>query len=248
MPRKFATAAAALCLSACASTQIPPKDYTAFNTEAPRSILVVPVVNHSNEVDAANLFLTTTALPLAERGFYVFPTNATRKLMEAEGLGDAGLVHGTRTTKLAEVFGADAVLYVEVLKWTSDYNVINSEVETAMLYTLKSGKTDQVLWQDEQEYVHSFSANSGNILADLIVNAVTAAIDSTRSDYTPVALAANVTVLSPEGSGIPFSPYSPSYDDNGKLFPSSGTGKISDATQEAISAPGVRAPDLPGEE
>ena len=241
MLRKFVLATVALSLSACATTKIPPKDYTSLNSEAPRSILVVPVVNHTNEVDAANLFLTTTALPLAERGFYVFPTNAARKLMEAEGLGDAGLVHGTQTSRLAKVFGADAVLYVEVLKWESNYNVLSSEMKTGMLYTLKSGKTDEVLWQDEQDYVHSFSANSGNIFADLIANAVSAAINSTKSDFTPVAMGANVTVLSPAGSGIPFGPYSPSYSENAKLFPSSGSGKITDATQEAISAPGLSA-------
>lgn len=241
MLRKASLILAAASLSGCAVTKIPPKDYTTFNTEAPRSILVVPVVNHTNEVDAANLFLTTAAVPLSERGFYVFPTNATRRLMEAEGLGDAGLVHGTQTSRLAEVFNADAVLYVEVLKWESDYNVVNSAVETEMLYTLKSGRTDEVLWQDQQQYVHSFASNSGNFLADLLVTAIKAAVDSTRSDYTPVAMAANVTVIAPEGSGIPFGPYSPGYDQNGKRFPSSGTGKISDATQEAISAPGVVA-------
>ena len=243
MLRKSIMGLAAASLGACTTTGPEPKDYTAINTEAPRSILVVPVVNHSNEVDAANLFLTTLAVPLSERGYYVFPTNASRQLMEAEGLGDAGLVHGAETSRLASVFGADAVLYVEVLKWESGYNILSSDTTTAMLYTLKSGKTNEVLWQDEQEYVHSFSANTGNIFADLIANAVSAAIDSTRSDFTPVAMGANITVLTPAGSGLPFGPYAPSVTENAKLFPSSGTGKISDASQEAISAPGVGAPE-----
>lgn len=245
MLRKAIVLAAACSLSACAVTQVPPKDYSAFNAQSPRSILVVPVINHTNEVDAANLFLTTMAVPLAERGFYVFPVNATRGLMEAEGLGDAGLVHATPTNQLAQVFGADAVLYVEVLKWESDYNVFNSNVETAMLYTLKSGRTDEVLWQDEAAYVHSYSANSGNFLADLVANAVVAAVDSTRSDYTPVAMGANISVLTPAGVGLPFGPYSPRQPENAELFPSTGSGKISDSSKEALSAPGIKAPPAP---
>jgi hypothetical protein len=242
MFRSTLIAVAALGLTACTATQVPPKDYSSFHSEAPRSILVVPVVNHSNEVDAANLFLTTTAVPLAERGFYVFPTNATRKLMEAEGLGDPGLVHGTQTKLLADVFGADAVLYVEVLRWESGYNVLSSDITTEMLYTLKSGRSDEVLWQDQQSYVHSFTPDSGNVFADLIASAVVAAVNSTRSDFSSVAMGANVSVLSPAGTGLPFGPYSATYGENQKLFPASGTGKISDAAQEALSAPGVKAP------
>lgn len=243
MLRKLAPILPAILLAGCATTNIEPKDYSAFNAQSPRSILVVPVINHSNEVDAANLFLTTTAVPLAERGFYVFPTNAVRRLMEAEGLGDAGLVHSTETTRLASVFNSDAVLYVEVLKWETNYNVINSDVKTRFLYTLKSGKTNEVLWQDEQEYIHSYSANSGNLLADLLVNAVKAAVDSTRSDFTPVAMSANVSVLTPIGQGMPFGPYSGSYAKNAELFPATGTGKVSDSSQEAVSAPGVKRPE-----
>lgn len=248
MLRNLAVGLVAVSLSACATNQIAQKDYSAFNAEAPRSVLVVPVINHTNEADAANLFLTTMAVPLAERGFYVFPTNATRNLMEAEGLGDAGLVHGTPTSQLAQVFGADSVLYVEVLQWDSNYSILSSDIKTEMLYTLKSGKTDQVLWQDQEEYVHSYSGGSGNFLVDLVATAVSAAIDSTRSDFTPVAMGANVAVLTPAGVGMPFGPYSPSFSQNSALFPATGTGAVTAATQEAISAPGLKVPSPETEE
>jgi hypothetical protein len=50
-------------------------DYTQFRTESPRSILVVPVINKSVDVNAPDYFLSTIAQPLAERGYYVFPLN-----------------------------------------------------------------------------------------------------------------------------------------------------------------------------
>src|SRR5687767_9914919 len=90
-------------LGACATAPAS-KDYTAFMTAKPRSILIVPVINHSSEVEAADLFLTTLAVPLAERGYYVFPTNMTKKLMETDGLSDPQLVHSTDTRRLGALF------------------------------------------------------------------------------------------------------------------------------------------------
>ena len=208
-------------------------------------MLVVPVVNHSNEAEAANLFQTTLAVPLAERGFYVFPTNMSRKLIEDDGLSDPGAVHAAPTQAIAKLFGADTVLYVEILDWKSHYVVTASNIEVKFLYTLKSGKTGAVLWQQEQPFVDSTSANSGNIFADLIANAVTSMIDNGRADYTPVAMAANAAALLPEGQGIPFGPYNPANSDNGKLFPATGSGMVSNATTHAISAPDGTTPPAP---
>lgn len=234
-------------LSGCSTTVVEPKDYTSYYADAPRSILVVPVVNHSNEVDASELFLTTMAVPLAERGFYVFPTNATTTMMGAEGLSDPGFVHQAPTPDLARLFDADAVLYVEVLDWDSNYEVISSSIETEFLYTLKSARTGQVLWQDQQRYVHSTSANSGNPLADLLANALTSVINNTKSDFTPMAIQANIAVLSPAGQGLPFGHRNELVSKNDEYYPATGTGKISNAEREAMSAPGVRAPEVESE-
>ena len=231
-----------LVLSGCAATTVRPKDYTAFAKDSPRSILIVPVVNHSNEVDAADLFMTTLAVPLSERGYYVFPTNASKKLMEAEGLGDPGLIHQTATPDLARVFGTDAVMYVEVIDWKSSYQIVNSSITVEFLYTLKSGKDNTVLWQDQQRYVYSTSSNSGNILADLLANAIKSAIDSTRRDFTPLAMQANLIVLTPYENGVPFGPRSPNRALNEKYYKANGSGRISNATREALSAPGLSVP------
>jgi hypothetical protein len=231
-----------LLLAGCAGNKVIPKDYTAFSNASPKSLLIVPVVNHSNEVDAADLFMTTLAVPLSERGYYVFPTNASKKLMEAEGLGDPGLIHQTPTPDLARVFGTDAVMYVEVLDWKSNYQILSSSIDVEFLYTLKSGKDNSVLWQDQQRYVYSASSNSGNILADLLANAIRGAIDSTRRDFTPLAMQANLIVLTPAENGIPFGHRSPNLKLNQKLYPSNGSGRVSNATREALSAPGLTIP------
>jgi hypothetical protein len=234
------TALAAL-VSACAGAGPVSKDYTAFHAAAPRSIVVVPVINHSEEVEAADLFLSTLPIPLAERGFYVFPINMVKSMMEQDGLADPMLVHTADTTMLAGLFGADAVLYVEILDWRSQYNVLSANVIVDFLYTLKDGRTGQLLWQEQEKFIHSQSGNSGNIFADLIATAIVAAVDSMRSDYTALAHAANATALLRDGQGIPRGPYSPGFGTDGKAFPANGNGRISDATQAAAAADGTGA-------
>jgi hypothetical protein len=228
-------------LSGCGGGPKISRDYTAFRNLDPHSIVIAPVINHTNEVDAADLFMTTLAVPLAERGYYIFPTNAVKKLMDAEGLGDPGLIHQTPTPDLGRIFSSDAVMYVEVLKWKSAYQVVNNKIEVEFLYTLKSSKDNSVLWQDQQSYVYSNSANSGNLIANMVANAIQGAINSTRRDFTPLAQQANLIALTPAGTGVPFGPRSRDYKKNEKYYPDTGSGNVSNATREAISAPGVHS-------
>ena len=187
-----------LFVSACAGTPPASKDYTAFHKNAPRSILIVPVVNHSNEAQAADLFLTTLAMPLAERGYYVFPTAMSKKLIQDDGLSDPGAVHSAPTPALAKLFGADSVLYVEILDWKSRYAITASTITVKFLYTLKSGNTGELLWQEEQGYTYSTSANSGNILADIMANGAEVASTLAAGEQMSAALKAEGEAMKAE--------------------------------------------------
>lgn len=195
-------------LSACAPPGPAPKDYTALTAANPRSILVVPVVNNTTEVDAAATFLDTLAPPLAERGYYVFPVNLVRNTMQESGLGDANMVAQSSTTRLASLFGADAVLYATVEKWDAEYIIFSSSITVDIHYVLKDGKTGAQLWdQDETVVYQPRTANGGNPLADLIVNAVVAAITRAHPDYIPLANQANAEAFNTPQQGLPFGPY-----------------------------------------
>ena len=50
-----------------------PYDYTAFKQSKPRSILVMPPVNSSPDVQAGYSMLSHVTLPLSEAGYYVLP-------------------------------------------------------------------------------------------------------------------------------------------------------------------------------
>lgn len=230
-------AVSAITLAGCATNAPTGKDFSAFEAARPRSILVVPVVNHSSETEAADLFLTTLPVLLGERGYYVFPVNMSKRLMEDDGLADPMLVHGTPSPQVASLFGADSVLYVEVLEWKSTYAVLSSGITVKFLYTLKDGRTNQLLWQEEREAVYSQSSNSGNILVDLVATAIAAAADNARSDYTPVAMVANQAALTVDGQGLPYGPYSPLATQNEVKFAATGSGLVTNSSLSAIAYP-----------
>lgn len=216
-----AVLAMCIILGACAP-KITPPNYSLFMEEDPRSILVVPVLNSSPEVGAADYFLATVTVPLAERGYYVFPVNLTKELLADAGLADPGLVHTTDTARLGKLFGADAVLYVTITNWEAKYVVLTTTVVVGFEYELRSAKSGQTLWKTAETMTYDPQAgSSGNPLADLIVMAVEAAITKAKPNYMPLARQANWMAIAATnvGPGQPkvkcfpvlIGPYNPNY-------------------------------------
>ena len=194
-------------ISGCAS--VPKKDYTAFYTVAPRSILIVPVVNRSVEVDAPNYFLSSITIPVTEQGYYVFPVNTVKRVLEDNGLSDADLVHKALAPKVAALFGADAVLYISINRWDARYMLLTTTVTVDLTYELKDGKTGDVLWADSRHLQYTpQGASGGNVLANLIVDVVQAALVKAAPNYMPLARQANAEAFTFPGPGIPPGPYS----------------------------------------
>jgi len=199
-----------LCLIVCvlAAGCATPKDYTKFNAASPRSLLIVPVVNRSVSVTAPDYFLSTITIPLAEQGYYVFPVNMVKSLLENDGLSDANLVHAAPTQKLCELFGSDAVLYITINKWEACYAVFTTQVKVELYYVIKDGKTGDVLWEQQQAMTYEpQNANTGNLLGNLIAAAVTAAATKAAPNYVPLAQQANSKAFKYPGPGIPPGPY-----------------------------------------
>ena len=200
-----------LAVSGCATA--PKKDFTAFRSENPRSVLVIPVVNKTVEVNAADYFLSTLSIPIAERGYYVFPVDVVKHLLENDGLADSSMVHGADTMKLCNLFGADSVLYVSIEQWDAKYLVLTTQVTVAFEYTIKGCKTGDVLWNHKQTWVYApQNQSTGNPLGDLIAMAINAAVTKAAPNYMPLARQANAMSLKyPDGPGFPAGPYSPDY-------------------------------------
>jgi hypothetical protein len=186
----------------------PPKDLSKFKAANPASILVVPVVNESVEVTAPDYFLSTVTLPLAERGYYVFPVNLVKRMLEDDGLSDANLVHAASAGKVCNLFGADSILYVTIKEWNAQYLVLTTTVNVKLNYAIKDCKTGETIWSHNQRMAYTpQSTNTGNPLGNLIAMAVTAAVAKAAPNYVPLARQANTRAFYPEGVGIPLGPY-----------------------------------------
>jgi hypothetical protein len=193
-------------LTGCA-TQAVKTDLSAFQAAAPRSILVVPAANKSVDVDAPNYLLTTLTVPLAEKGFYVFPVHTAKTVLEQEGLYEGEQIHQQPPAHLAQMFGADAVLYVTINQWDAKYVLLSTTVTVDFDYKLVY-KDGTELWRANKRMQYSpQNQNTGHPLANLIAAAVTAAIERAAPNYMPLTQMANNDVFIWGPTAIPNGPY-----------------------------------------
>jgi hypothetical protein len=196
-----------LLLAGCA-TAPSPYDYSALQAEAPHSILVVPALNNTANVTAPDWFLSTISQPFSNRGYYVFPANMVRGMLNESGLSDAGLVHSVDARRLQTLFGCDSVLFININKWDAKYLIIKTTTEVQFDYELRSCKTNALLWKNKQSITYSpQGAGSGNPIADLIADAIVAAIQKGAPNYMPLARQANLAAAATPGQGLPPGPY-----------------------------------------
>ncbi len=197
-------------LGACVA---PPekKDYTQFRAEEVRSILIVPVVNNTVNVNAADYFLATIATPIAERGYYTFPINLVKNVMEEDGLSDANMVHAALPARLGALFGADAILYISIEHWETRYIILSSTTTVSFTYVLKSARSGEELWRESSTVSYTPNSGGGGGLASLIVMVVAAAIQKAAPNYIPLAKQANAKTVVTPGVGLPAGPYHAEY-------------------------------------
>lgn len=189
-------------LTGCAVSKVPKGDlYPEMYGEMPKVILVVPAINHSTAADAPNLYSSTVAQPLANAGFYVLSTEITRKFFENEGLTTGEQLTAVPYQKFREVFGADAVLYVTIEKWDTNYFVLGGNVTVGISYAMKSTKTGATLWSYANQMVVDTSGDSNN--SGLLGALIATAIKTSTQSYVPIAAQINFMAL----SGIPFGEY-----------------------------------------
>lgn len=203
---KLALCLCVAALTGCANVA-PKKDQSAFTTAAPRSILVVPAVNRSLDVDAANYLLSTLTVPLAEKGFYVFPVHTAKFVLEQEGFYEGEKIHTESPTTLTAMFGADAVLYVTIKRWDAQYAILATTVTVEFDYRMVY-KDGTEIWQATQKMQYSpQNSSSGSPLAMLITAAVNAAVARAAPNYLPLTQQANQQVFVLGPNAIPNGPY-----------------------------------------
>ena len=212
--RWFLLGITAVWLTGCATSTAPGKDYSAFRAANPQSILVLPPLNDSPDVQATASVLSYTTVPLAEAGYYVMPVTLVTETFRQNGLEIASDIHEVAPAKLHEIFGADTALYIKVDKYGVSYQVINSVAVVSVEARLVDLRTGTKLWTG-QAYASSDEGgnNSGGGLVGMLVTALIKQIVNSVSDVShPVAGVATNRLLAVGGrDGLLYGPRSPKY-------------------------------------
>ena len=145
--------------------------YKGIYEEKPISILLMPPINKSTNVDAKEYFHSTLLVPLANKGYYVIPPFLSMEILKRESAYDAELFLNDPIVKFGEVFGADVVIFTIIHSWNKTYGNVKVEVE----YIVKSTRTNRILFERRGaiNYNTTVSGTSGayGALFDLVLTA-----------------------------------------------------------------------------
>lgn len=189
-------------------------DYSAYKQSRPKSILILPPLNESPDVKATYSMLSQVTYPLAEAGYYVMPVALVDETFRQNGMTTPADIHQLPTTKLHQIFGADAGLYVTVSDYGTRYMVISSATivtANAKLVDLKTGAT---LWTGSATASSEEGRqNQGGLIGMLVAAAINQIISSVQDDAGyPIAAMTSARLLSPyPNGGILYGPRSPKY-------------------------------------
>ena len=198
-----------LLLTGCQTVK--PYDYTNFRAHPPRSILVLPPLNESTAIEGTYGYLTTVTRPVAERGYYVFPVAVVDQFMKENGLPGAAEMQQAPLAKVAEITGADAVLFLDLKQYGAHYRLLASVVTVEVSAKLVDTRSGILLWEGHG-MAQQGSNGSGSLLGDLIAAAITQAINKKSDRAHQVSRIANANLFFPEQTGLPYGPYSEKYD------------------------------------
>ena len=164
--------------------------YSGMYNERPLSILIMPPINKSTNVEAKEFFHTTLLVPVANSGYYVIPPFMSMEILKKESAYDAELFLDKPLAKFGEIFGADMVLFTVINKWNK--SSIGAKVTVGVEYIIKSAKTNETLYHRTGVIIYdaSIRSNSGG-LAGLVVSMAASAINTAATNYVKVARACN---------------------------------------------------------
>lgn len=203
--------ASCVLISGCATK--PPVDYSAYKQSRPRSLLVLPPVNNSPDVNASYSVLSYATRPLAEAGYYVMPVALVAQTFQENGMTQPTDMHEASAEKLRQIFGADAALYITVSQYGTTYQVISSASIVTAKATLVDLKTGNVLWAGTATASSAEGQNQQGGLIAVLVTALVQQIAGTvfEQSHTVAALTTDRLLSAGHPGGLLYGPRSPNY-------------------------------------
>lgn len=200
-------------LGGCA-TKAPPYDYAAFMKAKPATLLVLPPVNESPEINATSGVWSHATLPLAEAGYYVLPVTLVDETFRQNGVNTANDAQEIPSTKLREFFGADAAVYMKIKKYGTSYAVLASETRVEVEARIVDLRSGELLWQGKAVATSAEEQQqSQGGLVGLLVTAIVKQIIGTATDasYRYAGVANQRLLGAPRYNGVLPGPRSPEY-------------------------------------
>ena len=180
--------------------------------------MVLMASHETTEVDAGAAVLANAIYPLSEAGYYVFSPALVHETFKNNGIYEASEIQNISTHKLRQIFGADAVLYMDVVKYGTSYMLLNSVSVVAVnakLVDLRSGAT---LWEGSAQ-VSDDSSRGSSDLVGMLISAVIKQIGDTVSDAGyKLSASADAMLLGQNcNKCLLYGPYSPHYGQDRQL-------------------------------
>ncbi len=178
--------------------------YSKMYEEKPVTLLVMPPINNTTDVEAKEFLYTSISRPLIEAGYYVISPFLAMDIFRAESAYDAELFVESSLVPFRTFFGADAVVFSEINSWTKK----GFGIETDIRYFIKSTHTGEILFDKRCELYLDLSVSTGSSsLLGQLIDLTASAINTAVTDHIVAARKANYYIF----KDIPRGKYSPEY-------------------------------------
>lgn len=174
--------------------------YPGMYEEHPVTLLVMPPINNTANVEAKELLYTSISRPLAEAGYYVIPPTLAMAVLRQESGYDAELFLDRPLRQFHDFFGADAVVFSVIESWAKQGVGIN----TKLRYFIKSTLTDEILFDRTCDLFLDLSVHSdreasqagiGSTLLGVLVDLAASALNTAMTDHIEAARKANYYIF-----------------------------------------------------
>lgn len=229
------TLLAAILLSSCGSKEVVTKGdrYAGIYNENPHSLLIMPPINRTEDVEAKDQMYTSIARPLGECGYYIIPPQMSMDVLKQESAYDAEEFIDKPLNKFHELFGADAVVFTEIKKWKKRA-VVSPIIDVEVRYIIKSTKTNEIIFDRECDTEIDLSVESGSGLLGFVIAKAVQIANTAKTDKVVAARLANYLAF----RDLPRGDYSPKHGmdkENSSESPKvSGTCKLNEIPTGAV--------------
>jgi len=181
-------------ISSCGSTSQITRgtQYSQMYEEKPVTLLVMPPINNTTNVEAKEYLYTSISRPLAEAGYYVISPLLAMDILKAESAYDSELFVDASLTPFQKFFGADAVVFSEIYSWSKKGFGISTDIR----YFIRSAYSGEIIFDRRCNLYLDLKVNSGSDSAWVqLLDMAVSAISTAATDHIVAARKANYYVF-----------------------------------------------------